>query len=108
MTNKIYVLMCQDVDEMTDLPVKYFVDNELAGFWCEQYNAQVNDFYADEIEEGEEPGQFYYVQEEEIETTNSVDSLFSDEEVVPVEIEAFTGEDFSEYMFKKLNPGYVR
>ena len=94
MTSKIFVLMRQDVDEMGDVPEKFFTNKELADFWCDNLNEQVENYRVEsgEYEDDEDVGIFYYVEEQEIETTKNVKKLFDiDSDVEPVQIEGIVG-----------------
>ena len=81
--------MCSDDDESCDVPVNFFLDKELADFWCADYNRQVAEEYADDFEgeENQDYGISYYVETEDIKTTKEVECLFSHRNYVPLKIE---------------------
>lgn len=94
----IYVLMCYDDDEPNDMPWKYFVDKDLADFWCEEYNKQARAEFEEDVDSYEEMRVHFYVEEQEIEETKNVNSLYGTTDVEPVQIDVTLGTE----LFKRV------
>lgn len=94
---KIYVLMCYDDNEMNDIPWKYFVDEKLANYWRDEYNKQARAEFEEDCAD-EEMSVHYYVEEQEIEETKNVDSLYGTTDVEPVQIDVTLGTE----LFKRV------
>lgn len=94
---KIYVLMCYDDNEMNDIPWKYFVDEKLANYWRDEYNKQARAEFEEDCAD-EEMSVHYYVEEQEIEETKNVDSLYGTTDVEHVQIDVTLGTE----LFKRV------
>ena len=97
---KIYVLMCYDDNEMNDIPWKYFVDEKLANYWRDEYNKQARaEFDFEDCVSDDEMNVHYYVEEQETEETENVDSLYGREDVEPVQIDVTFGINIIDELF---------